>query len=656
MLFSITLFVLLVAMLGLAQADSFEWDISEAGVLTISGSGIIPPSYHPWIDDYQNQQRIIEVHVGEGITEIGDFVFGSYTIPQVRSVTLPNSLEVIGGQNFGRCANLESITLPEGLREIDYCCFWDCDSLTSVTIPSTVTAIGFGAFTHCDSLLNVYVASGNLRFQSKNGVLFQDNSIICYPIGRTDTTYTIPTGTTWIGDYVFSDSTSLEEVVLPNGLQWIGESFGGCSALCRLTLPNTLTGMGYSAFSGCTLLESVIIPDSVTSMGEYVFPKTTTIYCSKNSAADTYAKKNGHHIVYPDGSEYIPPVVNWNISDSGVLTISSNGIIPPSYHPWVDNYQDRDRIIEVRFEEGITNIGDFVMGSGTLPNVRTVILPSTLKVLGGQNFWGYTNLESITLPEGLQEVDYCCFWDCDKLTSVTIPSTVTTIGFGAFTHCNSLQNVYVAAGNHQFQSKNGVLFQDGSLICYPIGRTDKVYTVPAGTTWIGDYVFSDSTFLEEVMLPEGLQWIGESFNGCSSLCRLSLPNTLTGMGYNAFSGCNLIQNVVIPDSVTSMGEYVFPQTTTIICSENTAAERYAKKNGHQIIYKSELKKNTLPTNLAIIEKEAFYNSGFDILFIPRTVIAIAEDSFPQGLIIVCPFDSFANTWARENGYTVINLE
>lgn len=344
----------------------------------------------------------------------------------------------------------------------------------------------------------------------------------------------------------------------------------------------------------------------------------------------------------------------WSLSDDGVLSITGSGIIPPSYHPWIDDYHNQQKITSIVFDDAITEIGDFVLNG--LPQVRTVSLPSSLEVLGGQNFRGCENLESIVFPEQLREIDYCCFLDCDKLTSVTIPASVTTIGFGAFTHCDSLLNIYVASENSTFQSIDGVLFEDDSLLCYPIGRSDKTYTVPAGTTRINQYAFSDSAALEEVILPVGLTWIGESFSGCSALCRLTLPESLTGIGYYAFSGCVLLESVKIPDSVESMGEYVFPKTTIIICSKQSAAERYAQKNGHRILYTDEFTSNALPAGLNIIESEAFLNTGFSFIYIPDSVTDIGEESFSHQTIIVCSCGSYANDWAKSRGYSVVNID
>ena len=49
------------------------------------------------------------------------------------------------------------------------------------------------------------------------------------------------------------------------------EAFYGCSGLTAVTIPSSVTSIGYSAFYGCSSLTSVTIPSSVTSIGESAF-------------------------------------------------------------------------------------------------------------------------------------------------------------------------------------------------------------------------------------------------------------------------------------------------------------------------------------------------------------------------------------------------
>ena len=355
----------------------------------------------------------------------------------------------------------------------------------------------------------------------------------------------------------------------------------------------------------------------------------------------------------------------WNITEDGCLVISGEGIIPPEYHPWEESgWNNLQSVTSIVFSEGITEIGDFVISS--YQNIRSISFPDSLKVIGAYNFQYLVNLENISFPEGLTQISYMSFIHCDKLTSVFIPSSVSEIGYSTFTRCTSLSSISVAEDNLTYESIDGVLFKKRevhrddpdykTLACYPANKKDTIYVVPSDVKRIGEGAFAECKSLEEVVLPHGLVSISGSFYDCTSLRRLTLPKTLMFLDTQSFYNCNLLQAVEIPDSVTYMGNSIFPSTTTIICSKDSVADLYARQNGHHILYSEELKKNTIPDTLTEIGDEAFLDSNLETIYISDNVTSIGKNAFSQDTIIICNVDSYADTWARLNGYLVINTD
>ena len=72
------------------------------------------------------------------------------------SITIPESVIVIGNEAFYGCSSLTSITIPDSATSIGSSAFYGCSSLTSITIPDGVTSIGYGAFEGSKSLTSVY--------------------------------------------------------------------------------------------------------------------------------------------------------------------------------------------------------------------------------------------------------------------------------------------------------------------------------------------------------------------------------------------------------------------------------------------------------------------------------------------------------------------
>ena len=116
-----------------------------------------------------------------------------------------------------------------------------------------------------------------------------------------------PTGTASYGDYEYDYTINTEDgtatitkfralvdgsydITIPTDfgrfpVTAIGDdAFRGCSALKKVTIPQSVTSIGDSAFAGCHNLDSVTINDAATSIGNRAFtecPLTTTLSLGK---------------------------------------------------------------------------------------------------------------------------------------------------------------------------------------------------------------------------------------------------------------------------------------------------------------------------------------------------------------------------------------
>ena len=75
-----------------------------------------------------------------------------------------------------------------------------------------------------------------------------------------------------LGNYAFEGCSELTSLTIPSSVTSIGwGAFEGCSGLTSLTIPSSVTEIGYHAFYGCSGLTSLIIPSGVTSIGKWAF-------------------------------------------------------------------------------------------------------------------------------------------------------------------------------------------------------------------------------------------------------------------------------------------------------------------------------------------------------------------------------------------------
>ena len=96
--------------------------------------------------------------------------------------------------------------------------------------------------------------------------------MIQYPVGKEESTYTIPYYVTSIGNDAFAYCSAIKQVTIHNSVTNIGYfAFRDCSALTEITIPNSVTSIRYQAFASCSSLMKVTIPNSVTSIEDWAF-------------------------------------------------------------------------------------------------------------------------------------------------------------------------------------------------------------------------------------------------------------------------------------------------------------------------------------------------------------------------------------------------
>ena len=98
---------------------------------------------------------------------------------------------------------------------------------------------------------------------SIGGAAFQNSNV---------TSITIPNSVTYIGWGAFSGCSGLKLITIPNSVTKIdGYAFDYCNGLTFITIPNSVTSIGQFAFHGCTSLTTITISNNVTYLGQSAF-------------------------------------------------------------------------------------------------------------------------------------------------------------------------------------------------------------------------------------------------------------------------------------------------------------------------------------------------------------------------------------------------
>ena len=167
--------------------------------------------------------------------------------------------------------------------------------------------------------------------------------------------------------------------------------------LTTVTIPNSVTGIGYGAFRDCSSLTSITIPNNVTSIGSEAF-EGTLWYDNQ-----------------PNGVIYIGKIL---YSYKGDITGNTPIVIK----------KGTIRIEKDAFEGCI--------------GLTSITIPNSVTSIGDNAFAECTGLTSITIPNSVTNIGWGAFGGCASLNSVVIGNNnELNIGAYAFNECENLTSV-----------------------------------------------------------------------------------------------------------------------------------------------------------------------------------------------------------------------
>ena len=223
--------------------------------------------------------------------------------------------------------------------------------------------------------------------------------------------------------------------------------------------------------------------------------------------------------------------------------------------------------------------GDEITITRYIGNKRDVVIPDIVTSLDGSafrvtvidNFAFMGGFFKLILPKHLKK-DKTAFRNCRLLTSVIIPNTVRSIGGFAFSGCKSLKKISIP---DSVKNIDGFAFQ----YCKSL---DNII-IPNNIDKIDDNTFSICKSLSSITIPESVTSINDSaFEYCFSLKNITIPNSVTNIGSSAFISCKSLRSITIPNSVTSIGDSAFSKcaslTSVIITNSDTVIKDRAFAN------------------------------------------------------------------------------
>ena len=157
--------IAVVGLLGTVNAVAAEsgacgqhahYSLDDAGKLVISGTGPVSKGaleIEAWVENVKT------VEIGSGITSICGCAF--FGCEKLKTVSIPNTVTEIGGRAFFE-SGIESITLPDSVTLLGDGAFQHCYNLKTVTLSNNIKSIGYDVFDHCASIKSL-VLPKNLK-------------------------------------------------------------------------------------------------------------------------------------------------------------------------------------------------------------------------------------------------------------------------------------------------------------------------------------------------------------------------------------------------------------------------------------------------------------------------------------------------------------
>lgn len=601
--------------------DNITWTLDDSLVLTISGTGPIATGYTDYPASWPKTP--VKIVIESGITSIGR-------------------------EAFSNCSNLEEIVIPEGVTSIEANAFIYCSKLRNIHFPASLQTVSGAAFYGCSQLAEFSVAEGNPYLASCDGILFSADLKKIYKMPNAWTGYyKIPETVTEIKDYAFRqcfrmtgvtipksvtslgyasfEECRITEISIPESISIIGGNCFSYSSLEKVEFADSVTHISAYAFSSCSKLNHVVVPENTETIGRRAFSYCTGMteitILSKNAAIEDdafYSANSSLVMTVLPNSKALEFAINHNVDyvlyeppevSGFAYTVKNNGVL-------ILSYNGEDTSVSVPAE--IDGLPVISIGGGAFAGctgLTNIVIPESIRNIGKDAFSGCANLNKVSMLG--QEL---------VLEGVTSSDSVSVHGSDGISSYSYLignnQRAYAYGGNKYFYDIPG---KDWSSL----GVKD-IYLLP-GFTGIGNYAFYNCDSSMKIYLSDNITYIDSgAFLMCSARRYANVGTntafTFSKMGSSLWvPGKNYALRHLFQDDVpVGMALTGVEKDVTIF----TIPEEVIEIGESAFSGCSSLETVYIHDNITSIGGQAFYScKGLKEISLPDHVFTIGQDAF-----------------------------
>ena len=238
----------------------------------------------------------------------------------------------------------------------------------------------------------------------------------------------------------------IRHLILPEGIQEIGDFAFSRMRLEQVNLPKSLRKLGRSCFSSCHWLNTdpLIIPEGITSIPPQCFincqcfKKLVLPSTLKTIEGAAFYNTRVEEANFPEGLEYIKGLA-FEGSDL------KKAILPSTLKDLSEfTFSMCPKLQEIKIPEGVTKIPlGFASWCHLLEEVN---IPKSVTVIEVDAFGSDVKLKPIDLPEGLKRIEQDALWYC-AIDSIVFPASLEYLGGGSCANWKYIKKIYSLAPN-----------------------------------------------------------------------------------------------------------------------------------------------------------------------------------------------------------------
>ena len=234
----------------------------------------------------------------------------------------------------------------------------------------------------------------------------------------------LPESVKGIGRFAFTYTTFMQEINIPDSLNYLEEDAFACSSIQKdsLAFPEGFERIGTEAFFDCEYVGgNVHLPSTIKSIGMYAFFATKITNINLPEGLDTIEDRAFQTCLY-----------------------LKEAIIPNSCQLFGTRHFMFDGALEkLHLPEGLDRIPEKMLW-GCL-NLRDINIPASVRKIEPWSMVYNYNVRSLELPEGLDVIQEGALYGLHGLETIVFPSTLKELGNSSCFDWHSIQHIYCKA-------------------------------------------------------------------------------------------------------------------------------------------------------------------------------------------------------------------